>query len=294
MPWQRKVQRGVKDRLFRFLFEKDKEALLQLYNALNETDYQDASELQVVTIENAVYVAMKNDLAFVFAGTLNLYEHQSTYNPNMPVRFLIYLAEEYQKLIERAETSLYGSRQIKLPTPQCVVFYNGEKDSPEEKIVKLSDAFINRERQADVELQVRMLNINYGHNEKLMDRCRTLEEYAKFVAISRQYIADGIKVQDALNLAIDYCIEHDILYETLREHRAEVLGMLLEEFDVDKYERTIRMEGIEQGIEQGVQQGVDRANRLTYILLEQGRSVDLRRSLEDSEYQRELFREFGL
>lgn len=98
------------------------------------------------------------------------------------------------------------------------------------------------------------------------------------------------KVQNALNLAIDYCMEHDILYETLREHRAEVLGMLLEEFDMDKYERTIQMEGIEQG----VQQGVDRANRLTYILLVQGRSEDLRRSLEDSEYQRELFREFGL
>lgn len=47
-------------------------------------------------------------------------------NPNMPVRFLIYLAEEYQKLIEQAEMSLYGSRQIFLPTPQCVVFYNGE------------------------------------------------------------------------------------------------------------------------------------------------------------------------
>lgn len=286
MPWQSKVQRGVKDRLFRFLFEKDKEALLQLYNALNETDYQDASELQVVTIENAVYVVMKNDLAFVLAGTLNLYEHQSTYNPNMPVRFLVYLAEEYQKLIECAETSLYGTRQIKLPTPQCVVFYNGEKDSPEEKTVKLSDAFVNKERRADVELQVRMININYGHNERLMGSCQMLEEYAEFVSISRQYIADGMELQEALNLAIDYCIEHDILYKTLREHRAEVLGMLLEEFDVDKYERTIRMEGIEQGI--------DRVNRLNHILLEQGRAEDLKRSLEDSEYQKKLFRELGL
>ena len=111
---KRKVQRQVKDRLFRFLFEKDKEALLQLYNALNGTDYQNASELQVVTIESAVYVVMKNDLAFVIAGTLNLYEHQSTYNPNMPVRFLIYIAEEYQKLVEHAEVSLYGTKLLKI------------------------------------------------------------------------------------------------------------------------------------------------------------------------------------
>ncbi|MBD5488744.1 MAG: hypothetical protein HDR13_08105 [Lachnospiraceae bacterium] len=265
LPWRRKVQRNVKDRLFRFLFEKDKEALLQLYNALNGTNYSDASELQVVTIESAVYVVMKNDLAFVLAGTLNLYEHQSTYSPNLPVRFLIYLAEEYQKLIEQAETSFYGSARIALPAPQCVVFYNGKQDEPEEKILRLSDSFMNREKPADVELKVRMLNINYGHNSALMEQCRTLREYAQFVALSRQYIAEGMQLQKALNEAIDYCIEQGILNETLREHRAEVLGMLLEEFDVDKYEKTLRMEGMEigrrQGITEGIEQGIEQGAR---------------------------------
>ncbi len=254
---QKRVYRGVKDRLFRFLFANDREALLQLYNALNGTDYTDPSELEVATVEGAVYVVMKNDLAFILAGTLNLYEHQSTYNPNMPVRFLVYLAEEYQKLIERAQTSLYGSVQIPLPTPQCIVFYNGEKEAPEEQILKLSDAFTDKERQADVELRVRMLNINYGHNEKLMDGCRTLGEYAQFVAVSRQFLSEGMELQEALDAAIDYCIEHGILYETLKKHRAEVLGMLLEEFDVEKYERTIRQEGIEIGIKQGLEQGLE-------------------------------------
>lgn len=294
----KRVQRNVKDRLFRFLFEHDKEALLQLYNALNGTTYTDASALEVVTIESAVYVVMKNDLAFILAGTLNLYEHQSTCNPNMPVRFLIYLAEEYQKLIEQTEISLYGSLQIPLPTPQCIVFYNGEKEAPEEQTLQLSDAFTNRERQADVELRVRMLNINYGHNEKLMDSCRTLEEYAQFVAVSRQFISEGMELQEALNAAIDHCLEHGILYETLRKHRSEVLGMLLEEFDADKYERTIRQEGIEigirQGIEQGIEEGTERANRLAQILLEQDRTADLKRSLEDKEYQKKLFRELDL
>ena len=294
----RKVRRSAKDRLFRFLFDKDREALLQLYNALNGTDYRDASALQVVTIESAVYVVMKNDLAFILAGTLNLYEHQSTYNSNMPVRFLIYLAEEYQKLIEQAESSLYGTKQIPLPTPQCVVFYNGEKQAPEEEVLRLSDAFINRNREADVELKVRMLNINYGYNRELMDRCHVLEEYAQFVEVSRQFMADGLTVKEALEQAIQYCMEHGILYETLRDYRAEVLGMLLEEFDVDKYERTIRQEGMEEGMKQGIEQGqalgVERSNHLARILIEQNRVEDLKRAAFDPAYQKELFREFHL
>ena len=287
---KRKVQRQVKDRLFRFIFEKDKEALLQLYNALNETDYQDASQLEVVTIESAVYVVMKNDLAFVIAGTLNLYEHQSTYNLNMPVRFLIYIAEEYQKAVEQAEESLYGTKRISLPTPQCIVFYNGKQEAPEEQVLRLSDAFENKEKEFDVELKVRMLNINYGHNRELMEKCRVLEEYAEFVGLARSYIADGQKTQDALNAAIGYCIDHGILSGFLRKYRAEVLGMLLEEFDVDKYERSLKNEGIEIGI----QQGTERINRLHGFLLEQNRIIYLKRSTQDAEYQEQLFREFDL
>lgn len=287
---RKRVQRTVKDRLFRFLFETDREALLQLYNALNGTAYTDAAELQIVTIESVIYVVMKNDLAFVLAGTLNLYEHQSTYNTNMPVRFLIYLAEEYQKLIEQMGMSLYGSTRIPLPTPQCIVFYNGEKDAPDEEIMKLSDSFIGREKKPDLELSVRMININYGHNNELLDQCSVLKEYAQFVAVSRQYIADGLNAQEAFDEAIDYCVGHDILYDVLKNYRAEVLGMLLEEFDADQYERTIRMEGVEQGIEQGIEQ----LSALTSILLEQNRQQDLKRALKDKKYLDKLFREFGL
>ena len=215
------------------------------------TEYRDAEALQVVTIKNAVYVTMKNDLAFVLMGTLNMYEHQSTYSSNMPVRFLIYLAEEYQNIVEKAENSLYGTKLITLPTPQCVVFYNGEKEMPEEKVLRLSDAFENREKEADVELKVRMLNINRGHNEALMKNCGTLKEYAAFVDISRQYISEREDRNEALNMAVDHCIEEGILSSFLRKNRAEVLGMLLEEFDAEKYERTLREEGREEGREIG-------------------------------------------
>lgn len=264
-----KVRRNVKDRLFRFLFAGDREALLQLYNALNGTDYKDSSELEIVTIESAVYVVMKNDLAFVLAGTLSMYEHQSTYSPNLPVRFLIYLAQEYQTVIEQAEKSLYGTGRISLPAPQCVVFYNGTQEMPEEQTLRLSDAFENGEARSDVELTVRMLNINQGHNRLLMEQCRVLREYAEFVGITRAYMRERKDAEEALAEAVDYCIENGILEEFLRKNRAEVLGMLLEEFDVKKYERTLRGEGHEEGREEGLAEGREEGIQLTLEILQE-------------------------
>lgn len=256
-PDRKQVQRNVKDRLFRFLFEKDREALLDLYNALNGTEYQDSSQLEIMTIESVVYVVMKNDLAYVLSGTLNMYEHQSTYSPNLPVRFLIYLAQEYQMVIERAERSPYGSGRISLPTPQCVVFYNGTKEMPEEQSLKLSDAFENKKARADVELTVRMLNINHGCNRALMEKCKVLEEYAQLVAATRDYMYSEKDMESALNRAIEDCIEKGVLKEFLLKNRTEVLGMLLEEFDAEKYERTLRIEGREEGLQTGIRYSIE-------------------------------------
>lgn len=285
-----KVHRQIKDRLFRFLFEKDREALLQLYNALNGTDYKDSSLLQVVTIESAVYVVMKNDLAFIIAGVINLYEHQSTVNPNMPVRFLIYLAQEYQGIIEKAQESLYGSKQILLPTPHCVVFYNGDREIPEEQVLKLSDAFENKEQKADVELTVKVLNINYGHNSHLMEQCKILEDYAKFVAITRQFASEATDRKAALNDAILYCIQNHILEEFLRKYRMEVLGMLLEEFDVNKYERSLREEGRIEGLEEGETRLATLLNRL----FSDNRMEDAKLVLTDKNLREKLYREYGI
>ncbi|MBD5455357.1 MAG: hypothetical protein HDR23_02590 [Lachnospiraceae bacterium] len=287
---RKQIQRNVKDRLFRYLFEKDREALLDLYNALNGTQYRDSSRLEIVTIESAVYVVMKNDLAYILSGTLSMYEHQSTYSPNLPVRFLIYLAQEYQMVIEKAEKSLYGTGQISLPTPQCIVFYNGVKEMPEERTLKLSEAFENKKVQADVELSVRMLNINYGHNRQLMEKCKILEEYSNLVATIRDYMAVEKDIQTALNRAVDSCIENGILKEFLLKNRAEVLGMLLEEFDAEKYERTIRSEGREEGSEEGEM----KINRLGLLLTKAGRSNEFLKSLSDRELQKKLLVEFGL
>ena len=248
-------KRQTKDILFRLVFGDDRQALLQLYNALHGTAYTDPHELQIVTLDNAIYISRKNDLAFLLAGSINMYEHQSTLNPNMPVRFLIYLAQEYQLLVESADKSLYGSELIPLPTPQCVVFYNGTADTPDEYELRLSSAFSNQDVEPAVEVVVNVININYGHNEHLMQGCGLLSQYAQFVAATREYANKYDNREEAMNAAIEYCIEHGILEDILRKHRSQVLGSLLEEFDEKKYAKTLREEGYESGREEGYEAG---------------------------------------
>ncbi len=126
-------KRKYKDTIFRMLFQ-NKKNLLQLYNAVTEKHYEDPEELEIVTLENAVYVGMKNDLAFVIDFGIYLYEHQSTINPNMPYRMFQYISEEYEKLTK--DDNLYDSRLVKIPTPHFVVFYNGVDECISEGILK--------------------------------------------------------------------------------------------------------------------------------------------------------------
>ena len=248
-------KRQTKDIVFRLVFGNDRQALLQLYNVLHGTAYTDPHELQIVTLDNAIYISRKNDLAFLLAGSINMYEHQSTLNPNMPVRFLIYLAQEYQLLVESTDKSLYGSEMIPLPTPQCVVFYNGTADTPDEYELRLSSAFSSQDVEPAVEVVVKVININYGHNEHLMQGCGLLSQYAQFVAVTREYANRYNNREEAMNAAIEYCIAHGILEDILRKHRSQVLGSLLEEFDEKKYARTLREEGREAGYEAGRSDG---------------------------------------
>ena len=209
-----------------------------------------------MTLDNAIYISMKNDLAFLLVGTINMYEHQSTVNPNMPVRFMIYLAQEYQMLVESASSSLYGNKLIPLPTPQCVVFYNGTEETPDEYELRLSSAFCNRDVEPAAEVIVRVVNINYGHNEYLMQGCELMSQYAEFVEITRKYALLYDDREEAMNAAIDYCIAHGILEDILRKHRSQIFGSLLEDFDEKKYARTLREEGREEGWEAGRESGL--------------------------------------
>ena len=248
------ANRKVKDRLFCYLFENDRKALLQLYNALNHSNYQDENALQIVTLENVVYMSMKNDLAFLLIGTLNLYEHQSTICPNMPLRFLLYLAAEYEVLAAREKATLYGKKLIQLPAPQCVVFYNGNEEIPDEQYLYLSDAFQDEKghkRDSSLELKVRVLNINHGHNAALTKVCGLLGEYAHFIAKIKEFQRNGLSTDLAVDSAMEYCIEHGILEDTLTMFRAEVKKMLLTEYNEKKHLRLLRAEAREEGREEG-------------------------------------------
>lgn len=169
------VEKKYKDKLFRMIF-KEKDKLLSLYNAVNKSNYTNPEELEIVTLENAIYMNMKNDLAYLIDDWLNVYEHKSTVNLNMPLRDLVYVAKEYRKLT--AEESLYSTELIKLPSPRFIVFYNGTRKQPEKQVLKLSDAYEKITEDPELELRVTVLNINAGYNTELLEACQTLKEYS--------------------------------------------------------------------------------------------------------------------
>ena len=230
------VNREYKDTLFRMLFS-DAEPLLSLYNAVNGTSYTDPNQLEIVTLENAVYMSFKNDLAFVMDFYLNLYEHQSTANPNIPLRDLFYVAAEYQKLI--FQKTIYSSTLLKIPTPRFVVFYNGIDNQPERRILKLSDAYIKPVEEPELELKVLLLNINYGSNTQLLESCRMLKEYSLYVARVRKY-AKIMDIEQAVEQAVNECIHEGILKNFLTKHRAEVIAVSIFEYDEVKEKELIR------------------------------------------------------
>ena len=236
------VNRKYKDTFFRMLF-REKRELMQLYNAVNGSSYTNEDELQIVTLENAVYMNMKNDLAFVIDFHLNLYEHQSTENPNMPLRNLLYVSRQYQAIVR--EESLYSRKQIRLPTPHFVVFYNGSQRQPERWEQRLSDAYHSREKEPELELKVTVLNINQGNNESLKEQCETLKQYMQYVERIRKYAdSRGVSLQEAVERSISECIREGILADFLARNRAEAMSVCFFEYDeekeIEKYKRAER------------------------------------------------------
>lgn len=241
--------RKHKDRLFRYIFS-NRSDLLDLYNAINRTHYDNPDDLIITTMDDVVFLGMKNDISFLIDCTMNLYEHQSTLNPNMPLRGFFYFADMIREYVAVQGLDIYSSRQLKLPVPQYIVFYNGTKDEPDYSELYLSDSFEGK-ADAALECKAAMLNINYGHNQELMERCKRLEEYSYFVASVRRYIKEGYSSNEAANKAVDECIAKGKLADILRKNRGEVINMLLREFDFEKYKKLVKKEAYEDGMETG-------------------------------------------
>lgn len=248
------VNRNYKDTVFRMLFS-DRKNLLSLYNAVNSRDYTNPDDLEIVTLENAIYMGMKNDLAFIIDTNLYLYEHQSTYNPNMPLRDLFYISSEYQKMLD--QKSLYSSSLQKIPAPNFIELYNGTDTLSDFSEHRLSSAFENLSGEPKLELIVTVLNINEGHNALLMEHCQTLKEYSQYVAKVRKYAA-GMPLDQAVEYAVDECIKENILADFLRKNRAEVISMSIFEYDKEEEEKKLRKAEYEAGVEAGVSLGVEK------------------------------------
>ena len=245
------VYRSYKDRLFRMVFREKKE-LLGLYNAVNGTSYTDPEALTVVTLENAIYMNMKNDLAVVMDFYMDLYEHQSTYNPNIPLRNLHYVARELRSW--SGGRTIYGRQLVKIPTPRFFVFYNGRDMQPERQVLKLSDAFMNPEEDPALELKVVMLNINLGRNKELMEQCHTLLEYAQFVDRLRT-CEKSMGREEAVKHTVDACIREGILRDFLLKYREEAIEMCIFEYDEEETLRQLGQQSYEEGVAAGIEQG---------------------------------------
>ena len=220
------ANRMYKSRIFAMLFS-DRNELLKLYNAINGTSYDDPDLLQVNTLENAVYMSMQNDVSFIIDMRLNLYEHQSTYSPNLPVRYLLYVADVYSDYTK--DMNLYGTKAVKLPTPRFVIFYNGQAEQPDRKELKLSELFSIPDADPSVELKTVMVNIN-----------------AEYTFRVREYAAE-MPLDLAVEQAITECISEGILADFLRKNRAEAKKVSIYEYDEERHMRQTREEGMEEG-----------------------------------------------
>ncbi len=228
------INTKYKDSLFHSLFgtDKHKDYSLNLYNALSGTHYTDLDELEVTTIEDVVYMGRKNDASVIVGMDLDIWEQQSTYNPNMPLRELLYLARQLDGYITRNDLDVFSSTIQRIPTPRLYVFYNGDNNRPEKEIQSLSQAY---EGVGDVEVNVTVLNINNGMNQELLEKCQPLRHYATLINRIKLNKASGMSTEEAVDSAINSCIAEGILSDYLSAHKAEVIGMLLTEWNEVEY-----------------------------------------------------------
>ena len=250
--------RQYQDRLFKAIFgrEEHKDWLLSLYNALNGSSYTDPSAIEINTIEGIIYVTMKNDISFLIDSQLNLYEQQSSYNPNMPLRGLMYFAELYQKHLTKQDRDLFTTALVKIPTPNFVVFYNGSRDMPDVTKLRLSEAFEIPAENGDFEWTATMLNINAGRNKTLLQKCKPLYYYSCYVDRVKTNVRSGMTKENAVSEAVNFAIQNDFLDGYFKIQKAEVLNMSLTEFDQEAYDRHRFNEGKEAGIAEGKEIGI--------------------------------------
>jgi len=269
------TNRNFKDSVFTSLF-KDPAILRELYYALGGVTLPPDVPVFINTLENVLFMDLVNDISFEIGGKLVvLIEHQSTINPNIALRLLLYISKVLEKRIN--SMTIYSKSQVPVPWPEFYVLYNGKDPFPDEKTLRLSELFENPKDLGlggkDVpllELQVRVININEGKNDEITSRCKKLSEYIMFMGRIRAYGHELGNREEAIGEAIKYCKVHDILREYLEIHGSEVLSMILTEWNTEDAIAYARKESREEGLNEG------RENEREYILnlISQGLSAE--------------------
>ena len=292
------IKRTYKSRVFTMIYHS-KRKLLELYNAMSGKHYTDPEQLIINTLENAIYMAMQNDVSFIIDFRLSLYEHQSTYNPNMALRFLYYLSDLYSNLTK--DMNLYGSSLLQIPAPRFVVFYNGVDKRPEYEEIKLSDLYITQDEKVYLELLVDVYNINPGYNQKLMESCQSLHEYVIYTSRVRKYAQerdeDGNKVrtiEEAVEKAITECIEEGILEEFLRRNRAEAKHMSIYEYNEEEHMRMEREEHYAKGHTAGAADERSKLFELIDRMEQDGMADSIPRLTKEPEFLEEMLKKYNL
>ena len=255
------INKNYKDSLFKRLFSNKKE-IINLYNAIKNTDYKiKDTDINIITLEDVLFMDRNNDLCFTINDKLVvLIEHQSSINQNMPLRFLLYIAREYEKILDNK--NIYKTKLVKIPKPEFIVLYNGESKYPKYNKLYLSDAFCDK-LNLNLELVVDVININYENHNSLIEKSNTLNDYSYFIYLVRKYIKqykNSIEKSDLLNycikIAIKECIDRNILKDFLKQNGSEVINMLYTEFNLEDAKLVWKQEAFEDGMKQGIEQGI--------------------------------------
>ena len=254
-----------KDRLFISIFGKDndqsKKWRLDLYNALRGTNYTDPNSLELNTIENVIYLTMRNDVSFLVDSQMTLFEQQSTFNPNMPLRGLMYFAQLYQMHLSRQRRHLFRSSIVKIPNPQFIVLYNGTRETDDKEFLKLSDAFEKEDKSGRYEWTAELININPNHNQVLQKKCKPLYDYVRYVSRVKENKKKGMSLREAVDDAIEWAIKEDLLDGFFRIQKEAILANSLTEFDEEEFIRDIHQEGYDEGFSNGIRQNAVEAAR---------------------------------
>ena len=253
---EQEVKRTYKDSVFVTIFH-EKAKLIELYNALFDTNYDESAPIDIVTIKDVLFRTLKNDVAFVLGGRfVVLVEHQSSINENMPLRDLMYISTVLKRMIDT--TRLYREKRLMIPRPSFVVLYNGTKDFPAYRELRLSDSFLGEKEKDEedaLQLIVKVYNINTEKNSEILGRCETLRQYSRFVEIMRSYREDSELTNDVIVEVLDQCKKEGILTEFLDKYGTEIVEMLFKELTREEDLEISRLDGYEEGERAGFTKG---------------------------------------